>query len=205
MPNAMMMPVALADLPSRAALAAWLELEAALIEATPCGSEDRASLNVHAIASRPNDNEHVATARRIARMLRDPDAALPQILERVRGSRHFRVVNQQAVTRLMGEATPSSASLRKAYAAAMPLPQEGEAEFPVNPATDLEGGTACSSRSEQPTAESLIDTSDPAWMIPGGDDLCVSVRTDQGPFEVPSSSIKVPAGDAPSEGPVRLG
>jgi hypothetical protein len=182
-------PFDIAKVPTREALAAWLELEAALIEATPKGSPERKRLQVCAIASRPNDNEHVTTARRIARTLRDPEMRLEDILARVRSARHFRAVVRDTVTRLLGSpAEVQRPSIRQEYLDAMPLPHEGEPDFEVPRATDLEVPIPPRGL-DGPRAADVIDNTEPGWMIPGADEVCVTVRTREGLFEVPTSGF----------------
>lgn len=189
-------------LPSREALAAWLDLEAALISATQRGTEERKRLRVVMVASRPNDNEHVASARRIARALRDPEITLTEVLARVRSARHFRAAVRHTIERLMGP-TPveQASSIREAYLAGLPeRPEHGKSDFEVRQATDercpaprackVEGPESTALKVKGPDAESVIDTTDPHWMIPGPNEPCIEVRTDQGTFEIPVSSLK---------------
>jgi len=184
-----------AGLPTRDALAAWLELEAALISATQPGTEERRGLRLVMIASRPNDNEHVASTRRIARLLRDPEVLLVDVLVRVKGARHFRAVVRHTIERFLGPIAQDGASLREAYLAAQgATPEHGEPDFEVERATDETGPVSCKgSGTLGPEAESMIDIADPHWMIPGANEPCIEVRTDEGLFEVPVSSLRVQA------------
>lgn len=70
----------------RLGLAAALDIEADMIAATTVGSPERRQLVTRWLSSRPNDNEHVASARRIVRMLRDGEP----VKETVVGSRYYR-------------------------------------------------------------------------------------------------------------------
>ena len=57
---------------TREMLAAWLDFEVAVVRATLPGSTERKALRLFVLASRPNDDDHVASARRVAKLLRDP-------------------------------------------------------------------------------------------------------------------------------------
>ena len=182
-------------LPSREALAAWLDLEAALISATRPGTEERKRLRLAMVASRPNDNEHVASARRIARLLRDPEVLLVEVLVRVKGARHFRAVVRHTIERFLRPILEERASLREQYLAAQgATPEHGEPDFEIERATDETAPGSCKGFGNPgPEAESVIDITDPQWMIPGANEPCVEVGTDEGLFEVPVSSLKVQA------------
>jgi hypothetical protein len=62
-------PVIVPDDVLRLGLAATLEAEAKVIEATPVESPERHQLKTRWLSSRPNDNYHVTHARRVAQLL----------------------------------------------------------------------------------------------------------------------------------------
>ena len=70
----------------RLGLAAALEVEAKQIEGTALGSPERRQLQTRWLSSRPNDNDHVGSARRVAQLLR---AGQP-VVQLVHGSRYYR-------------------------------------------------------------------------------------------------------------------
>jgi hypothetical protein len=192
-------PVTIADpmlMRGRETLAVVLQREADLIKTTTPGSAARRDLHLSYLRARPNDDEHVASARRIVQALQNPTVALETIVERVRKAHYFRAQFKRELE-VLGREGPRSVvetrSFRAEYDAALPPRREKEPDFEIPRRADDLSGPRTPRRSMAPPVEELIDTSDPAWMIAGGDDAYVTVRTDQGVFEVPSTSLKKPA------------
>jgi hypothetical protein len=174
----------------RNSLAAWLDLEANVVQATAPGTEERRRVRVVSIASRPNDNEHIATARRIAKLLRDSAMPLEVIEQRVKKAHHFRASFKRFLAALIrpDELAALQRTYRKQYEDSLPLPYEGEPDHEVE---RIGAGVADKPRRgpDGPPVEQVIDVSDPAWMIAGADEPTEQIRTAEGTFDVPVSAI----------------